>query len=593
MQTLPQPIGYYTLSLGYIDSEQSFFPFDGGLSVVLGELWFARRREARAAFSFPEISMGLQYLPDASEAFFPACVTQDVVVSCGRDVLLADCERLCTNLQESVELPKRFAFGPLLPAETPVPLYSSRKMRTGSMIAGIDLCMINRNWDGTDRVEDLRLRDTFTDAVGDIRIVSRTLWEHFGDDLSSWMGLLQAAPEGTIAIQVSRSDNESETYLTQVMERAERWRERWGVAGYEKQHLAIVDAQWKQIIAKKRANVENALDLAAYVSELMRAQLGGFYETSSAVVEDWPKKQSAIPAIQLRFPFDCQLQPFAKVARSLLAKRGINWSLQLDVFAAQKRQRGLFLGLTSALFQKDLSRQTAALQILLEIPDGRVDRILSSWLQRCEHDEQLLLVLDRLYQARFPVPRGVLSSLLGHPRDGVVARALWLLHRYGVEEMPEVLLSLLAGGKRMSLRPLARYFLETMMRKRKDKARIRKVLKSLGPIPPHRSEAQLFPDPPKPLETMPLMAEILEDCANPARREAALAILALYPDRDEATVFGEALADPEPALRQATIGLLAESDRTMAIQLLKGRLLFEQDPACRVDMQKAIEKWSG
>lgn len=586
--------GAYKTTLFACSSEHQADESTFCTSRVLGELWFARIPTARSVLECKKLPSKAPQLYALSNAAFPELLSGSFSHVIERSILLSELKSIQAQLHQGT-WPKRFFFAPDLPLSSPLPSYSSRILRTGVMHAGFDLCMINRNWDGTDRIEDLTSREHFDDAVGVVQIIRRSIAEHLSSDLEVWIGFVEALQVSAFEIRFERFETDPEKLLLKVQERAERWRQRWDIPDYQSFRIQRVEEQWKAILKRKRPHYENVIDLGAYMSEMMRALWGGYYRPLQegdgipTFGESIGISAQAEPAVVLEFPFDCSIQPLEKVHRSLEQKKSVNWPLQIQVLSAQKRQRQLLVQLGHELYHPDFARQRAAFQILFEIPDARVDRMFVNWLSSCEDHDCTMYVLERLFQSRMRLDTELLIQLARHERIGISARAVWLLKRKKFKALPQLLRELLAGGLRIPLRPLGRHILEHWEGNKAQRAEARKILKGLGPIPPAKSDEHFYPDPPTKIEMMPLLAEILEDSANPVRRETALRILMLFPNREETEALGLALADPEPQLRMATIGLLAGTDRYELLQLLKTRRLFENHPICSLLLQQSIQ----
>lgn len=504
-----------------------------------------------------------------------------VDVSAFLDSLLAFSHALATE-----SLPPRYVFAPMVRVGTPMPVFSRKRLKTGMLEAAFDRCLINRNWDGMDRFEDLTKRTEIEDLTGTYRILAQPLRALLESEIFGWIGFLRRhLHEKKINIVVSRYDGDADALAVQVLERAERWRALFQLSDYLPERLEKAEARFFTLLAKcgehstpPKEIAEELMDIGAYLGEVLRANLGGVYARLSASCAPIGE-----PAVGLLLPYRAEAFPLEKIMRAVQQKRKISLRLQADVQMAHRRQAGLLERLGSFLDDKERLRRRAAIRILSDIADTRVDHAFVERLFVEEDPDLLMRLLERLRHAPFPVEASALRPLVAHPEDGVASRAIAILGQQQDPTLPEQLQFLLARGERIPLRPLVRKILEGY-----DGPHAKRILKSLGPIPSISAVAPLFSPLPPPSSGCPLLAEILENSDNPAQQESAIHILCAFPDAEEDEVLRLAISDPQRSLRIGAISLLATSDRPFPRQLLKGRRMFEDDPLVRAVLLEAI-----
>ncbi|MCB9642874.1 MAG: HEAT repeat domain-containing protein [Myxococcales bacterium] len=484
------------------------------------------------------------------------------------------------------EAPPRYLFAPMVKAGTPLPTFSRKRLKTGMIEAAYDRCLINRNWDGIDRFEDLTARNELEDLTGMYRIFSLSLRAYLEPTIQAWIGFLRRhLHEKTVDIVIFRYAGDAETLAVQVLERAERWRALFQLPDYLPERLEKAESRFLTLFAKIDAAasppeemLRELMDLGAYLGEVIRASLGGCYaqlEPSSEPLGE--------PAVGLLLPFRAESYPIEKVMRALHQRRKISLRLQADVQMAHRRQSALLERLGAALDHDELARRRASLRIMADIADTRVDHAFVERLFVEKDDELLMRLLERLQHTPFQVEPTALYPLVKHPHDGVAARAIAILGGSQDPALPEILQLMLAGGERIPLRPIARKVLEGY-----TNPHAKRVLKSLGPIPSMTTGTPLFSKLPPPRVGCPLLAEILENSNNPSQQDAALQILCAFPDEEEEEALRRAISDPQRSLRMAAVALLAESDRPFSRTLLKGRRMFEEDALVRLALLEAI-----
>ena len=494
---------------------------------------------------------------------------------------LAEVDALLKALGEE-ELPPRYFFSPLLAAGTPLPLFSRRRIKTGTMEAGIDRCLINRDWDGIDRFDDLTGREEIEDLTGYYKIHRVSLRDYLGGAL--WRGREMAARrmEGEkLAFVVAVYRGDTEALSQRIAERAERWRELFGLSSYLPEHLEMASARLGGVMEGGEKYLSEIADIGAYLGEVMRAQLGGVYLSLPASCQ-----ALGDPAVALLMPFGAESYPIEKTLRAAKTGRKISLTLQADVQRSHQRQASLVSRLGRVLAEGTLIERRAALRLLAEIAETPVAHLFLERLRVEKEPDLLARMLDRLQDAPFEIDPQPILLLARHEADLVAARAIALLARDRVEALPLLLEELLAGGARIPLRPLARHALE-----RYTEHHAKRILKSLGPIPLLGKEISLsFPPLPSPRKNCPILAEILE-LANerPELVEKALQILCAFSDLEEEEVLGTAIADPQLSLRESTLSLLVLTDDPLALHLLKGRRFFEEEPKLRMMILEALK----
>ncbi|MCK6509119.1 HEAT repeat domain-containing protein [Myxococcota bacterium] len=483
-------------------------------------------------------------------------------------------------------LPPRYAFAPMVRAGTPMPTFSRKRLKTGMLEAAFDRCLINRNWDGIDRFEDLTARSEIEDLTGVYRVLAQPLRVLLEPEILAWMGFLRRHQhEKIVQMTVTRYDGEADTLAVQVLERAERWRALFQLSDYLPERLEKAESRFLTLLSKAEPHDEipkeitqEWTDIGAYLGEVLRANLGGEYARLSASCGALGE-----PAVGLLLPFRAEAFPIEKLMRAAKQKRKISLRLQADVQMAHRRQAGLLERLGAFLDDDERLRRRGAVRILSDIADTRVDHAFVERLFVEKDADLLVRLLERLRCAPFPVEAGALRPLVSHAEDGVSSRAIAILGQQQDPALPEQLQFLLAGGERIPLRPLVRQILEAY-----TGPHAKRILKSLGPIPSLQAGALLFLPVPPPSLGCPLLAEILENSDNPAQQESALQILCAFPDDEEEEALRRAIADPQRSLRIGAITLLATSDRPFPRQLLKGRRMFEDDPLVRSVLLEAI-----
>ena len=568
-------------------------------STPLAELWIPRAskgeallRDRRLQGKFPSFEMML----DALET--PGPPDEPVVCEVDPTVLLDDWTRLLTVLQQVHAWPSRYWFSPEMKRLGPAPRFSRRKLATGQMEAGYNLCYINRNWDGIDRIDDLSDRHAFEDALGTLIIHQQSMWDYLGPTLQDWHYLLSRGQLKEAIVTFERQGETAESHLEKVIYRAESWRLRTELPNYHEQCLDEVTKQWERLLKSPTATLKFGLDLGAYVAEVMRAKWGGHYQEAVSQPSGFPipsrvptkrRKKLEVPEfepnVELVLPFGRTIHPMRKALQTMQEKRKLAWKLQLDVLDAHRRQGQLIDQLGQELFANDSLRVRGALRLLWDIADLRVEDWFAQRLMVEDDPLHLCMLLERMEQAPKRVPGTLLATLVQESNDAISARALWLLYQRQEPQLAELIEQNFVAGERMPLRPLLRHILTHW---KKDRNKARRVLRGLGPIPPGTSVDALFPPIPGLWEPLPLLAEILEDCANPAKHEVALQMLEAWPNMTEDDTLGSALADPDPIQRAKTIGLLSGTDRPALRNLLRTRMMFETDDLCRRLLQAVL-----
>ncbi|TNE43467.1 MAG: hypothetical protein EP343_33515 [Deltaproteobacteria bacterium] len=569
-------------------------------STELAELWIPRAtkgesllRDKRLQGQFPSLEAMMEVIETPGPPNEPVACEVDPVQ------LQDDWQRLVTVLKQVHAWPPRYWFSPEMDYPGPAPRFSRRKLDTGQMEAGYNLCYINRNWDGIDRLDDLTDRHAFEDALGTLTIQRQPMWDYLGQAMQKWLHLLTRGALKEAIVTWERLGEEPETFLEQVMYRAESWRHRTDMANYHPNHLEQVAEQWEKLLQTPGVTLKMGLDLGAYVAEVMRAQWGGTYrpykpkESKEKIPDRVPtrrrKKAPEVPDfdpdVELVLPFGRTIHPMRKALQAMQEKRKLAWKLQVDVLDAHRRQGQLIDHLGQELFSEDTLRVRGVLRLLWDIADLRVEEWFAQRLMVEDDPLHLCMLLERMEQAPKRVPVRLLGSLVQESDDAVSARALWLLFHRQEPQLPDLIEQNFVAGERTAVRPLLRHILTHW---KKDPSRARRVLRGLGPIPPQSSPEDLFPPVPGLWEPLPLLAEILEDCANPAKHEVALQMLQAWPNLSEEDTLGSALADPDPVQRAKTIGLLSSSDRRELRALLRTRMMFETDDLCRRLLQAVL-----
>ena|GEM_PF-2039805 len=568
-------------------------------SRFLKEIWFSSHRSGSSILRYITTSPHLQQSAHSTFELLRSLgpkIIQSIQENQGlpcelvlkREDFLRELAAFQALIQKEQGLPKRYFFTPYLSLDTPLPKYSKRKLRTGLLQSGFDLCFINRNWDGLDRIEDLTHLDFFEDGEGTIRVLGIPLSEHLGAVLESWLAILEQHPkEGTVRLLVKPELKNRDQLALEVLQRAENWRLSHQVGDYSFDSLEKAERFLKDWVKKTKKITPGAIarvaEMGTYLGEVMRGMWGGYYRSlQDEPLEDDPHSD-ATSGYALELPFDRTVFPIVKVLESFKLGRALPLRLHIEVIQAHHRQGALFKRIERELYQDELNRRKAALRILCDIFDLRVDSILADYLLFEEEPELLMRAMERLQGVQIPLDLDCLKFFAVQDDDRVSARALSLLAKQQYSGLPELIQQLLKGKKRSLLRPLARKLLEDLGSKEAKKA-----LRALGPIPILASGQRLIPGQVHPPGRLPLLAEILEDCANPNKLEAAIRILSIFPNDLEPETFGSALADPSPRLRMDAIGLLALSDRPIARKLLKGRLMLEKDPLVTALLKEAI-----
>ncbi len=581
-------------------------------SIALAELWIPRAKKGASVLADRRLQGHMPLLEKVSQVLKETPLTEPLIrVPVDALLLHRDWVRLRHALQQVHAWPQRFWFTPVVEAHAVAPRFSRRPLSTGLMEAGYNVCYMNRNWDGIDRLDDLTDRHEFLDAAGTVGIEKQSLWDYMGGDLNRWMALLERGSFTEVQLQFEPLGEDAEHSLAQVLQRAERWRKHAQLPGYDLLNLEHVERHWDSLLKSRQTTYGKALDIGAYIAEMMRARWGGSYRKyepkeqddallPSHVPQRDRKKPLNMPDIEpdvvLDLPFGRTLAPLHKALRSLLSKRKLAWRLQVEVLEAHRRQGALQQHLGRELYSSNPLRTRGALRLLWEIADLRVERLLAQRLVVEEDPLHLCVMMERLESAPKIVQPELLAQLAQDPDDAVASRALWLLFLQKEPQLPTLVERIFSGGQRASLRQLARHIL-MYWKSREAEAKpywkgkdseTKKILRSLGPIPPPSSVEAMFPPIPGRWESLPLLSEILENCANPAKQEVAMKIVVEWPDQVEFDTLGSALADPDPKRRATTIGLLAESDRRQIRELLRTRLLFETDELCRRLLQAAL-----
>lgn len=540
------------------------------------EWWFVSSRRGEPLLSHPPFSTSFPLLrslfPKPPMTLWSGEVDSVEIQIPDHDRLLRELRAMRMLLRgQASQLPQRFVFAPAVESEA-LPLYSQRRLRTGNMDAGIGFCWINRNWDGLDRVEDLTLRDSFDDVHGEIRILRFSLWEWMRKDLNRWIHWLEQAG-ADLKLSLTRDLHEAQGALNPHLILAEQGRTRLGLPGYRWQDLEKAETLCSQQLQHATEDDPAMLEqVASYTLEVFRARWGGHFRASSK------------PGLLLALPFGSTVQMLPRFQKARQSRKPIRLMLQAEVLKAHERQGALLEQMTWEAEQPEMLRRKAAIRILSEIADARVEQFFIHRLTLETEPDLLMRLLDRLYRSALRVADESLEPLIRHSHDGVSARALLLLNRRNPEAVPEWIREELKGAQRLALRPLARYLLEKVAT-----PRARKVLRDLGPIPLLAPGESMLPSSPYPSGDLSLTAEILEDTRNPTRQQQAIRLFSLFPDQEERETYGEALADPDPSVRRAAIGILVGSDRPMAIELLRGRAMFEQDPSLKKWVQEAMQ----
>ncbi len=556
----------------------------------MSELWLAPSRYARPILEHPELKGRYPHLAEIGQQWHSLSQKMDESVisftAAKRNEWLDEFEKLQRDLREK-ELPSRFFFSPLPSHYQNVPIYSRRRLPTGLMEAAFDTCFINRNWDGLDRIDDLATRDFFEDIDGVIHILKYPLHRYLSDELAEVIALLRRTDAAeSVTLEWRALPQNHETLIVQMLDLAERYRFLRQLPNYEEYQLTKLDEDFKTLFGEpEKVAEEHLLSLSAYVAEMMRSRWQGYYRP---LLEEEAERQpdgEKIPALALELPFGATLYPFQKLFHAYRAGRPFSLSLHFSVLNAHRRQAHLQEALGQELYSEHPERRKAALRILCELADFRVEALLLRYLPHEKEPDALMRILARLHQGITPVPISLLKELVHHSHDGVAGRALLLLARQNFEELPEVIAQLLAGGARLPLRPLARQILEKLQTKK-----AKKILRSLGPIPLLRSHQNPLPIDIDRSKSLKMTAEILENCDNPVKREAALRIFSAYPDSSEIDAFGSALADPERSLRSAAIALLSNSSHSSVRKLLTTRLMLENDPFLRLFLKEILSK---
>lgn len=570
-------------------------------SVALAELWIPRTRQGQAVLQDnrwdTHIPVCLSVLHNIQQHASP---TSAWTVSVQGDAFLRELRQIRHVLRQIWAWPFRYWFSPVARSLHPTPLFSRRKLPTGLMEAGYQVCHINRNWDGIDRLDDLSLRDEFLDAAGTVYIVRQSLWAYLGSDLDRWISMLCRGHWGEIELQFVPGQETQETWLEQIMARAERWRTTVGLPDYAIHRKDDVEKQWQQLLLQRTPFLGTALDIAAYVAEMMRTHWGGEYrawtpedQTGTTLPFQAPgsktKQPSNLPVpepnVVLKLPWEQTVAPLHKAIHALFEKRKFAWPLQIDVLAAHRRQGFLLEQLGQELFSSHPTRVRGTLRLLWHIADLRVEEMLAQRLLLEQDPLHLCVILERLEQAPKRLQARTLGDLAQHPHPAVVARVLWLLFLRKDTQTPELIDHLTQQDTIFALRPLAHHVLTHTTG---DRQLAKRVLRKLGPAPPVRSDDDLFPPKPGVWEPLPGLSEILEDCANPNKQKIALQILEDWPDLSELDTLGHALANPNPVERMQVMGLLSGSDQPRFRDILRTRLLFETDPLCRAALQSIL-----
>jgi hypothetical protein len=574
-------------------------------SLHLAELWIPRSRRGIAILDdrlfdigkFGQLRKVLEQLCEDKSVH-----NQQIGIEIDAVALLKDLRELALMLQDVRNWPYRYWFAPAIECRDHLPLYAWRKMSTGLMESGFNLCYINRNWDGIERIDDLTQRDELLDAEGTIQIIRHSLWRHLGKDLKSWIALLERGNFSRVSLSFTPIDHTADLSILEVLNRAENWRLSVKIPDYRPIHMQHVQEIWQQMMKQSQLHLGSVLGLAAYVAELVRASWGGQYQTIEAhkaaealntapitkITSEQRKnierlKSKITPSVTLKLPFGKSIMPLHQAAEAMVFRRSISWKLQYDILEAHQRQSGLIADLGCQLYSALPSRSRAALRLIEGISDIRIDQMLIERLITEKDELHLCIILERIENTPHHINNALLAELAHHCNDAVAARAIWILFCKKVDGLPALLEQILSGGQRIPLRPLARHILSHW-----NGTQAKRILRLLGPIPPALSVDSLLPILPKPWPKLPLLSEIMENCANPAKRETALNIISLWPDRTEEDTLGAALADPEPMLRCMTIGLIAESNHPKIRELLRTRLMFESDPLCRQCLQAAL-----
>ncbi|HAA53746.1 MAG TPA: hypothetical protein DCE42_03280 [Myxococcales bacterium] len=553
-------------------------------SYRLFELWSPPSRKAQPILKHPLlvdncpglIEIGDEVLGHIQEAR-PA---SEVSYPLEKKRLLVALRELHRQLAQP-SLPARFMFAPYVTERSPMPTYSRRRLPTGQMEAAFDTCYINRNWDGLERIDDLTMRDTFEDMEGFIRIVRVPLVHYLGGEIERWLMVLESTLEDHVALCWRRDGESQDALILEVLEVAERWRQYEELPGYLPEALQ----QGEEMLAKMidaRGDATHVISaIGAYLSELMRAQWGGVYRRTSGET----KGATKVPAMSLHLPFGAIVNPIEKVMQAYEQKRKISLQLHLDVIDAHRRQGTLQGQLGRYISSGDILTRKAAVRILCTIADVRVEDMLIAHLSHEEQPDILLRMLDRLLEGYRKIPEDLLAPLVEHEQDSIASRAIMLLLRQKAKSLPKMLQTLLEGGERFALRPLARVVLEKLRTKE-----AKKVLRGLGPIPLRKEGVPVLIGTTTPSSRLPVLADVLEDSANPMTQTRAIEIFCLFPDREEEEMLGAALADPARHIRLAVVGLLSQSDHPTARQLLRGRLMFEEDPMVRDVLKEAVSE---
>ncbi|MEM1009616.1 MAG: hypothetical protein AAGJ35_11490, partial [Myxococcota bacterium] len=448
------------------------------------------------------------------------------------------------------------------------PHFFCKSVRLGKLEAGLDRCLINRNWDGLDCYEDITNQEFVEDDHAITWIMRLRPAQWLQTELECWQRFLDRhAKSSKIELHVQCFFSNPHRLLADVVERAEQFRTLFEDHRYTPAMLEVVEQRWQALARRAqsatdfwRKHRDELHHMSCFFSECMRTAVGGMYvplRSTSTMLGDLP--------VALCTPHGLPLFPIEKLLRATLQQRAPKLQLQFKMQRAHQQQTMLLEHLIDKLYVASLEQRNAAVLLASSFADSRIEQ---AFLQRLhlEDDPKLLArLLQRILPTMLPLPKQALWKLLDHSDPHVFCRAIRVL---AMRKELDLILHLEAQLQSHKFPELDAFFRDTLVvleRKQQEKQAWDKEAKSDTHAKQAKRKKQdsssspSFKEPSKkprvrerfrhiafwePLPPLPpphhgfsWLVEILEQHYNMDLLEDALFLLQIFPDREEEDVL--------------------------------------------------------